>query len=48
MLEGLAYAKYVLPMGINFCVFDFSGCGNSDGKYVTYGYREKDDIDIVI
>ena len=35
-------------MGINFCVFDFSGCGNSEGEWVTMGYKEKDDIKAII
>ena len=40
-LEGLVYAEKVLPLGINFCAFDFSGCGNSEGRWVTLGYKER-------
>ena len=48
LMEGLAYSPLVLPMGITFCSFDFSGCGNSSGDYVTLGYRERDDLKAVI
>lgn len=28
----------------NFCAFDFSGCGKSEGEFITYGQNEVDDI----
>lgn len=28
--------------------FDFRGCGNSDGKYLTLGFLEKNDLKAVI
>lgn len=46
--EGLFYADQILPLGINFCAFDFSGCGNSEGDQVTLGCKEKDDLKAVI
>jgi len=30
------------------CVFDFSGCGNSEGEFVTLGYKERYDLEAVI
>jgi pimeloyl-ACP methyl ester carboxylesterase len=47
-LEGLNYAEALCPLGINLCTFDFSGCGNSEGEYVTLGHKEKDDLQSVI
>lgn len=47
-LEGLEYARYLASKGINLCTFDFSGCGNSEGEYVTLGYKEKEDIKSII
>ena len=47
-MEGLAYLDKVLPLGINFCSFDFSGCGNSEGEWVTLGYKEKQDLQAMI
>ena len=38
----------ILEQGFNFCAFDFSGCGNSEGKWVTLGHKEKDDLKSVI
>ena len=43
-IEGLDYSQEFLLHGINFCCFDFAGCGNSDGKWVTHGYNEKEDL----
>ena len=30
-----------------FC-FDFSGCGLSEGEYVSLGYYEKEDISTIV
>ena len=29
-------------------VFDFAGCGKSEGEYVSLGYHEKDDLEGII
>lgn len=47
-MEGLCYADQLLPLGINLLCFDFSGCGNSEGQWVTLGHEEKDDLKSVI
>lgn len=39
-LEGLEYAKLLIPIGIDLLTFDFSGCGNSQGEWVTLGWKE--------
>ena len=46
--EGFEYAEKILKMGFNLCVFDFSGCGNSEGDLVTLGYKEKDDLNAIV
>jgi len=38
----------LIPMGLDVFTFDFSGCGNSEGKWVTLGYKEKDDLHSVL
>ena len=38
----------VLPLGIDLFTFDFSGCGNSDGDWVTLGWKETDDLRSVL
>jgi alpha-beta hydrolase superfamily lysophospholipase len=35
-------------MGISLLAFDFAGCGQSEGDNVTLGYREKEDLQLVI
>ena len=42
-IEALQILKYVLPFGISICCFDFSGCGHSEGNYVSLGFYEKTD-----
>ena len=46
--EGLQYAKEVAAAGMNLCTFDFSGCGKSEGDWVTLGHKEKDDLKSLI
>lgn len=36
------------PSGISLFTFDFSGCGNSEGEWVTLGWKEKQDLETVI
>ena len=33
---------------MNLCTFDFSGCGKSEGDWVTLGFKEKLDLKSVI
>ena len=47
-MEGLSYAGSIVKTGCNLCVFDFSGCGNSEGEFVTLGYKERYDLEAVI
>ncbi|KAJ8602171.1 hypothetical protein CTAYLR_003538 [Chrysophaeum taylorii] len=43
-LEALPHVAPLLLMGISVCAFDASGCGRSDGEFVSLGYREASDI----
>ncbi|OHT16303.1 Clan SC, family S9, unassigned serine peptidase [Tritrichomonas foetus] len=42
--EGRQIVPYFAPNGISVFCFDFSGSGNSGGKYVTLGKKEKTDV----
>lgn len=33
-----------MQLGYSVCTLDFSGCGNSEGEYVTLGAHEKWDV----
>ncbi len=39
-LEALPLVKYLAINKISLFCFDFSGCGNSDGEYITLGKNE--------
>jgi hypothetical protein len=44
-------AKFLLqyiPPELDLAMFDFPGCGNSQGTFVTYGITEKYDIDSIL
>ncbi|CAD8166017.1 unnamed protein product [Paramecium octaurelia] len=43
-LEGLQYVDRLLATGVNLCIFDFAGCGLSEGKYITMGTYESEDV----
>ena len=46
--EGNMYASQILPLGMDLMTFDFSGCGNSRGEWVTLGWKEVDDLTAVL
>jgi pimeloyl-ACP methyl ester carboxylesterase len=35
-------------LGVGYCTFDFSGCGNSQGDKISFGSNEKYDVEDVI
>lgn len=47
-LEGLVAADVLIPNGMDLLSFDFSGCGNSEGEWVTLGWKEKEDLHAVL
>ena len=47
-LEGLCLLPYLINENINLFVYDFAGCGLSDGEYISLGYHEKNDLKIII
>ena len=38
----------ILKLGVSFCSFDFSGCGNSGGNHISFGSNEKYDIENIL
>ena len=46
--EGLNMMTILLKNNINLFVFDFSGSGISEGKYISLGYHEKEDLNVVM
>ncbi len=46
--EAYDLIDLLAPNGISLFTFDFSGCGNSEGEWVTLGWKEKQDLEAVI
>ena len=47
-IEGKKMAKHLLKKNIDLFVFDFPGCGKSEGEFISLGYHEKEDVRVVI
>jgi alpha-beta hydrolase superfamily lysophospholipase len=47
-LEGDEIADDYLKRGMAFFSVDFGGCGISDGGMVTLGFREREDVEVVL
>lgn len=47
-IEGFRNAPDLLKNGINIVMFDFAGCGLSEGEYISLGWFEKDDVKLII
>jgi len=47
-LEGLKNATELFKRNINLFVFDFAGCGRSEGEYISLGWNEKEDLKIIV
>ena len=46
--EVVPEIKYLLKKGITIFAFDFSGCGRSEGEYISLGWHEQDDVACVV
>jgi pimeloyl-ACP methyl ester carboxylesterase len=43
-MEGIFLVPVFVPAGVSVLCFDFAGCGNSEGDYISLGMHEKDDV----
>jgi alpha/beta superfamily hydrolase len=46
--DALNAVQLLLPYNITVFAFDFTGSGLSEGKHVSLGYYEKDDVKEVV
>jgi len=46
--EAIGQLKHLLPLNITVFSFDFYGCGKSEGKYISLGWYESDDVECVV
>ena len=47
-IEALPAVEVLLPSNITLFCLDFSGCGLSEGQYISLGWYERDDVEAVI
>lgn len=47
-LEAVSTLPVLLTLNITVFCFDFSGSGLSDGEYISLGFFERDDLDVVV
>lgn len=47
-LEAVPLVDNILALGLNLCIFDFAGYGNSEGSTVSLGCKEIWDIESII
>ena len=46
--EVIPEVKYLLIRNITVFAFDFTGCGRSEGEYISLGWHEQEDVECVI
>jgi pimeloyl-ACP methyl ester carboxylesterase len=47
-LEAIDLVGFLLPANITLFCFDFPGCGRSEGEFISLGWHERDDVNIII
>ena len=47
-LEALEAVPLLLPSHITVFCFDFAGCGLSEGEYISLGWYERDDLQMIV
>ena len=47
-LEALELVPNLLQANITLFCFDFVGCGNSEGEYISLGWHERDDVNVIV
>ena len=47
-MEAFELVEYFLSSNITLFCFDFPGCGNSEGEYISLGWWERDDVGCII
>lgn len=42
------FKEHIIKNRMHFFTFDFSGCGLSEGEYISLGVHESDDLEVVV
>lgn len=41
-------APYILGANMTLFCFDFAGCGKSEGEFISLGWHERDDVNVIV
>ena len=47
-VEALEAAPFLLPSNMTLFCFDFAGCGLSEGEYISLGWWEREDLNLIV
>jgi len=47
-LEAVEMVPYILTSNMTLFCFDFAGCGISEGEYISLGWYEREDLQVII
>lgn len=47
-IEALDLVPYILQANMTLFCFDFAGCGKSEGEFISLGWHERDDVDVIV
>jgi len=47
-LEALDLVPYILQANMTLFCFDFAGCGRSEGEFISLGWHERDDVNVIV
>jgi alpha-beta hydrolase superfamily lysophospholipase len=47
-MEALEIVPYLCQSNITVLCFDFPGCGLSEGEFISLGWHERDDLDVIV
>jgi pimeloyl-ACP methyl ester carboxylesterase len=47
-LEAVDLVDFLLPKNMSLFCFDFAGCGQSEGEYISLGYHESEDLRVIM
>lgn len=47
-LEATDLVYYILQSNMTLFCFDFAGCGRSEGEFISLGWHERDDVNVIV
>ncbi len=47
-LEGFDLVPFILRSNMTLFCFDFAGCGQSEGEFISLGWHERDDVNVIV